>query len=61
MPRARKGQKKFPILKKMTGLCHSRRIYKEEENAKVLASVWGDNIYSIPCRASYFAPGRFEE
>ena len=36
------------------------RIYKEDKT-KVVAAVWGDRIYSIPCRALYFLPGRFEE
>ena len=27
MPRAKKGQQKFPVLKKTTGLCHSFRYY----------------------------------
>ena len=31
------------------------------EVSKVVAAVWGDRIYAIPCRVSYFAPGRFEE
>ena len=35
---------------------HKRRIYTEEK-AKVVAAV--DRIDSIPCRASYFAQGRF--
>ena len=39
-------------------LSHRRRI-KTEEKAKVVASVWGDPIYSIPCRASCFEPGWF--
>ena len=36
---------------------HKRRI-KTEEKAKVVAVAWVD---SIPCRASFFAPGLFEE
>ena len=32
-----------------------RRRMKTEEKAKVVASVWGERIYSIPCRASCFA------
>ena len=39
---------------------HRRKFYTEEK-AKVVAAAWGDRFYSIPCRASYFAPGRFEE
>ena len=32
---------------------HRRRI-ETEGKAKVIASVWGDRIFSIPCRASCF-------
>ena len=36
------------------------RIHTEEE-AKVVAADWGERIYSIPWRASCFAPERYEE
>ena len=36
------------------------RIHTEEE-AKVVAADWGERIYSIPWRASYFAPEGYEE
>ena len=39
---------------------HRRRI-KTEENAKGRRCCLGDRIGSIPCRASHFAPGQFEE
>ena len=32
-----------------------------EAKAKVVASVWGDRIYSVPCWASYFASVDLEE
>ena len=32
-----------------------------EEKAKVADALWGDRIYSIPCLASYSAPGRYDE
>ena len=38
---------------------HRRMIYTEEK-AKVVAAA-GSQIDSIPCRASIFAPGRFED
>ena len=44
----------------LDGEFHRRRI-KTEEKAKVGAAAWGGRIDFIPCRASYFAPGRFEE
>ena len=39
---------------------HRIRI-KTEAKAKVVASVRVDRIYSIPCRASYFASDDFQE
>ena len=33
----------------------------KEDKAKVVAAVWGERIYSIPCRTSYFAQDDFEE
>ena len=33
----------------------NRRRIKTEDKAKVVASVWGESIYSIPCRAYCFA------
>ena len=41
----------------------SYRIVEEGfiQKAKVVAAAWGQNIASIPCRASYFAPGWLEE
>ena len=38
-----------------------RRRIKTEEKAKVVAAVCGTEKYSISCRASFFALGRFEE
>ena len=38
-----------------------RRSFETEAKAKVVESVWGDNICSIPCRASYFASFDLEE
>ena len=38
-----------------------RTSYKNEEKAKVVVAAWGTELIKIPCRASYFAPGRFEE
>ena len=39
---------------------HRRRIYTEEKE-KVVAAVWAERIYQIPCRAIYFATWQFEE
>ena len=36
-----------------------RRRINTEAKAKVVAAVLGDTIYSVPCRASYFALGHF--
>ena len=33
----------------------------KEDKAKVVAAVWGERIYSIPCRTSYFSQDDFEE
>ena len=33
----------------------------KEDKAKVVAAVWGERIYSISCRTSYFAQDDFEE
>ena len=38
----------------------TRRIYTEDK-AKVVPAVWGDRIYSLPCCASCYAPGWYEE
>ena len=38
---------------------HRRRI-KTDEKEKVVGSVWGGSIYSIPCRATWFYTGWFE-
>ena len=38
---------------------YHRKQINTEEKAKVVCL--GDRIYSIPCRASYFAQGRIEE
>ena len=35
--------------------------FAREEKAKVVAAVWGNKMYSIPCRASCLAPGLYEE
>ena len=54
-----------------TGICGKRREWRKnspshrrrlntEEKAKVAAAL-GHKINSIPCRASYFGPGCFEE
>ena len=37
------------------------RMIKTEENAKVVASAWGAESIHFYGRASYLAPGRFEE
>ena len=38
-----------------------RRSIYTEEKPKVVAAFLGDRIYSISCRASYFAPGLYVE
>ena len=49
-----------PMLYFLMSRMHRRRI-NTEEKAQVVAACLGDSIYSILCRASYFAPGRLEE
>ena len=39
---------------------HIRRI-KTQEKEKVVTSVRGDRIFSISCRASYFASDDFQD
>ena len=42
-------------------VCVDHRRINREEKAKVVNAILGGKIYSIPCRGSCFALGRFEE
>ena len=46
-----------PGLYQLERYLHRRRMYTEEKTT-VIAASWGGRV---PCRASYFAPGRFED
>ena len=45
----------YPVVYSELVYCTPRKRMETEAKAKVVASVWGDNIYSISCRSSYFA------
>ena len=52
------AKRSFFVGSTLVSLCHRRRINTEEQ-AEVVAAVWGNSVYSIPCLPSYFALGRY--